>query len=162
MLKKDITYTTFDDEQVTETYYFHLAKNEIVGLEARFDGGLQGLIRRIGLTKDMQMVLQEMERIVLLTVGEKSADGRHFMKTDEIRDRFKSSPAYDELFMELLTTENAAADFITGALPKELQENVKAQAALPTPNIQPVVKPEKAEVVPPPPTQTPGQPGVHL
>lgn len=163
MFKKDITYTTYDGERVTETFHFHLAKNEIVQMEARYEGGLQGLIRRIGLTKDMKQVLHEMERIVLECVGEKSADGRRFVKSDEIRDAFKQSPAYDELFMELLTQEDAAANFILGALPADVAGEVKASAPLPVPNIQPVVKDEtKAKDVPPPPRQTSGEPGVHI
>lgn len=160
MLKKDIKYTTFDGDEVTETFYFHLAKNEVIQMNARFEGGLQGLVRRIGLTKDMRLVLEEMEKIVLLTVGKKSEDGRHFMKSDAIRDEFKGSPAYDELFMDLLTKENAAADFIIGALPSDIGQQAKQQAGLPQPNIQPVEKP--VTTTPPPPAPPTSDKGIHI
>ena len=52
--------------------------------------------------------------------GEKSDDGRHFRKSDEILNDFKSTMAYDEIIMELAFNEQAASAFIKGVLPKEL------------------------------------------
>jgi hypothetical protein len=73
---------------------------------------------------------------VLKAYGVKSADGRQFIKNDEVRDAFKQTEAYSIIFMELATDADAAAKFINGIVPedlsKELQkaESVKNHPAL--------------------------------
>ena len=58
------------------------------------------------------------EEVLLKSVGEKSADGMRFIKTQEIRDEFSQSEAMSELIVELLTEEGAAAAFFTAIAPK--------------------------------------------
>ena len=58
---------------------------------------------------------------MLKAYGEKSADGKRFIKNDDIRDGFAQTEAYSELFMELATDANAAASFVNGIVPKDLE-----------------------------------------
>jgi hypothetical protein len=138
MLKRDITYTTFDGEEITEEFHFHISKIEILELETRFEGGLQAMLRRVMTTKDTKMILEEFKRIILLSVGRKSTDGRRFLKTDEIREEFEQSPAFEVLFMDFLEKENYAADFLIGVLPADVAKAAEnAPQKLAPPKLQP-------------------------
>ena len=53
-----------------------------------------------------------------LGYGEKSPDGKRFIKNQELRDAFAQTEAYSDLFMELATDAEAAARFINGIVPQ--------------------------------------------
>ena len=59
--------------------------------------------------------------------GEKSPDGRRFVKNQEVRDAFAQTNAYSDLFMELATDAKAAAAFVNGVI----QQPKKAPAPAP-------------------------------
>ena len=120
MLKRDITYEDFNGNQVTETFYFNLTKSEIVELEADYDGGLQAAISRIVAAEDTKALIKEFKRIILTAYGQKSEDGKRFIKSDDLRDEFAQTAAYDALFMELATSDSLAADFMTGIIPRDM------------------------------------------
>jgi hypothetical protein len=128
MLKREITYQDFfDGETVTETLYFNLTKTEILKLEASYDDGLQDTLMKMIRERDMKTILEEFERIVLLAYGRRA--GNRFEKSDQIREEFKQTAAYDALFMELATDTNAQVAFVKGILPPEFaQAAEKAQA----------------------------------
>jgi hypothetical protein len=129
MLKRDITYEDFDGQTVTETFYFNLTKTEIVQLEVDYDGGLETTLRRIVNTSDTKALMREFKRIVLLAYGVRSEDGKRFVKTDELREAFTQTAAYDALFIELATNDEAAAKFIQGVIPKDLAAEMTVQPA---------------------------------
>ena len=86
------------------------------------------MLNRIVSEKDGPTIAETFKRFILASYGEKSADGREFNKSPEITKRFTSTEAYSELYMELITDEKAAADFVTGVLPKDMAETAaKAQ-----------------------------------
>jgi hypothetical protein len=79
--------------------------------------------------------VSEFKKIVLLSYGEKTPDGKRFVKNDEIREAFSQTAAYDTLFMELATDDKAAADFIKGIMPRDMSQQVETvpTATFPTP-----------------------------
>lgn len=121
MLKKEITYTNFDGEEITETLYFNLTKTELFELYAEYSGGMEEIINKIAREKDKKALVTEFKKIILRCYGEKSEDGRHFNKNDAIRENFANSAAYDALFTEFLTTEDVMVNFMEGVIPKDLQ-----------------------------------------
>lgn len=121
MLKKEITYTNFDGEEITETLYFNLTKAELFELYAEYSGGLEEIINKMVREKDNQALVKEFKKIILMCYGEKSTDGRHFNKNKEIRENFANSAAYDALFTEFLTNEDVVVEFLNGVIPKDLQ-----------------------------------------
>jgi hypothetical protein len=127
MLKREINYEDFNGETVTDTYYFNLTKSEILGLEASYNGGLDAAIKRIIDAKDSMALIAEFQKIFLLAYGIKSDDGKRFMKSDQLRDEFSQTAAYDVLFMELATNDKLAADFMIGIMPKDLAKAAEAQ-----------------------------------
>lgn len=136
MLKRNITYTDFNGEEVTEAFYFNLTKSELVKLEVHYNEGLDVAIRNIIKAENRKALIEEFQKIILLAYGEKSDDGKRFVKSDAIREAFSQHAAFDALFIELATNDVAASDFIKGVLPNDMQEEI-AKATLPPPNIQP-------------------------
>ena len=128
MLKKEITFTDYDGEKRTETHYFNLERNELIKLEISSIGGLEESVKRIIQARNGKEIMDTFERIILVSYGEKDLDGVHFNKSEEMSNRFKNSKAYDALFMELVTDDNAAADFINGILPDDMNvDNEKVE-----------------------------------
>ena len=123
MLKKTITYKNFNDEEVTEDHFFHLSKAELVELEMSMDGGLSTALQKIIEAEDGKAIIAEFKKIVLGAYGQKSSDGKRFVKTQDLRDEFESSEAYSTLFMELVTDAGAASEFINGIVPQGLAED---------------------------------------
>lgn len=129
MLKKNIKYVDYDGNARAEDFYFNLNKAEIVELELGTTGGLTKTLEKIVQEKDNKCIVEYFKAIILKAYGEKSADGRRFIKSQELRDSFEQTEAYAELFMELSSNAKAAADFISGIVPKEAADAAK-QATL--------------------------------
>lgn len=124
MLKKMITYTDFNGNQRTDPFYFNLTKAELLEMEVGSDGGLADALTRIVELRDDRALVAEFKKFILISIGQKSDDGIRFIKTDEIREAFTQTAAYSVLFMELAQDDGAAADFITGLMPADLQNEI--------------------------------------
>ena len=125
MLKKTITYEDFDGLERKEDFYFNLTKAECLEMETSVVGGMTALLQNIIDEKDPKRIVEYMKDLVLRAYGEKSADGKYFMKSDDIRNRFACSAVYPIIFMEFATDANAAADFAKGILPPDLRGAIK-------------------------------------
>ena len=67
-----------------------------------------------------------------MAAGEKSLDGRRFIKNDDIREAFSQTEAYSQLFMELATDAKAASEFVNGVIPQvDSPTNSQAQNIIP-------------------------------
>ena len=121
MFKKTIEYTDFDGNVRKEDFYFNLTKAELLEMQLSMDGGLKGYLERIIKTQSTPELIKMFKEIIMKAYGEKSPDGKRFMKSDEIRQNFECTEAYSELFMELATNSDAAADFINALLPDDFK-----------------------------------------
>lgn len=128
MLTKSITYTDYDGESRTENFYFNLTKAELMELNLTTEGGLENVIKGIIASRNVPEVTRWFKKIITMSYGIKSPDGRRFMKSDEITNEFLQTEAYSELFMELLTDEKAAANFINGIVPNNDKPAIPAPA----------------------------------
>lgn len=120
MLKKTITYVDYNGNQRTEDFYFNLSKAEIMEMELGTTGGFVEMINRIVEAQDAPSLIKIFKDLILKAYGEKSLDGKRFVKSEEIREAFSQTEAYSNLFMELATDATAAADFVNGIIPKNL------------------------------------------
>ena len=118
MLKKTMTYTDYNGVQRTEDFYFNLTKAEIMEMELTTVGGLSAMIEKIVAAKDGPTIIKTFKDLVLKAYGEKSADGRRFIKSPEIAEAFSQTEAYSQIFMELATDDEAAAKFVNGIIPE--------------------------------------------
>lgn len=124
MLKKRITYTNFEDEEVTETFYFNLTKADLMEMEVSKRGGLNGYIERIQETNDAGLVFEELKSLMSRSVGRLAPDGRGFSRSQQIRDEFMNSEAFSNFILEMLTDPQLAAEFIQGLIPKNIESEV--------------------------------------
>lgn len=123
MIKKTFTFDDYDGNERTEDWFFHFSQAEIAEKNLMTEGGLKNYIEMISKTKDQPRLVELFKEIIIKSVGKKSADGRRFIKSDEISEEFKSIPAYSMLFMELATNADAASEFINGIIPKQAVKN---------------------------------------
>jgi hypothetical protein len=119
MLKKTIAYTDYDGNDRKEDFYFNLNKAEVVELQLGTIGGLTKTLEKIVQEKDSSRLIEYFKSIIMKAYGEKSPDGRRFIKSKELCEAFSQTEAYSNLFMELAGDAKAAAEFIDGILPKE-------------------------------------------
>lgn len=129
MLKKTITYTDYNGVSRTEDFYFNLSKAEIMEMELSTAGGLAEMIQKVVAAQDAPAIIKVFKDLVLKAYGEKSADGKRFIKSEEIRTAFSQTEAYSQLFMELATDADAAAKFVNGIVPADMAK--EASKALP-------------------------------
>lgn len=129
MLKKTITCEDFNGVERTEDYYFNLTEAECLEWEMGTEGGLVEMINKIIARKDSKALIEIFKDLVLKAYGEKSADGRRFMKDDEIRKAFSQTNAYSIIFMELATNDIKAAEFVNGIVPRKVDKNAAALAS---------------------------------
>ena len=123
MLKKTITYQDFNGDEVSEDFFFHLSKAELVEMELSHEDGLSEALQRIIAAKDGKGIVTEFKNIILSAYGKRSSDGKRFVKNADVREEFESSEAYSTLFMELVTDTDAAIEFINGIVPSGLAED---------------------------------------
>lgn len=126
MLVKNIKYVDYNGVEREEKFLFNLSKAELMEMEMGTVGGLTETINKIVETEDTPSIIKIFKELILKAYGEKSADGRRFVKVDEkgnpLSIGFSQTEAYSTLFMELATDSKAAADFINGIIPNDLGE----------------------------------------
>lgn len=116
MLKKSITYNDLNGVERTEDFYFNLSKPEIVKMQTSVRGGYDVQLKSIGSSLNGALIMEFFEDLIFRSYGEKSEDGRRFMKSPEISRSFMETPAYEVLFEELVTNDKAAADFVNAIM----------------------------------------------
>lgn len=130
MLKKTITYTDYNGVERTEDKYFNLSKAEIMEMEMSTAGGFAEMVQGIVKAQDAPAIMKIFKDIILKSYGEKSPDGKRFIKSKELSDEFSQTEAYSDLFMELCTNAEASAAFINGIIPADVAEKAAAEASV--------------------------------
>lgn len=128
MIEKKVTYKDYNGVERTEVFRFHLNQSELIEMDALMPGGMEQTLKLIAEKKDTSSLMTAFKTILLKSYGEKSPDGRRFMKSDEISHAFTETPAYDKIFMELVSGDgNDTLAFIRGIMPEEMQKEIDAQ-----------------------------------
>lgn len=122
MLKKTIAYTDYNGVERTEDFYFNLTKAELMEMEMSINGGLSEMITRITAEQNAPEIIKVFKTLILKAYGIKSFDGKRFEKSEELSNEFAQTEAYSILFMELATDADAAAKFVNGIVPANLEK----------------------------------------
>lgn len=127
MVKETITYTDYNGVERKEEYLFNMNKAELMELEMTTEGGLSAMIQSIIDANDIPEIVKIFKKLLLMAYGKKSPDGKRFIKSEELSKEFAQTEAYSELFMELATNAEKAAEFINKMIPEipEVPENNK-------------------------------------
>lgn len=121
MITKEITYTDYNGQERTEKYQFNFTKAELTEMELSVNGGLSAMMERIKETDDRPELMRIFKELILKAYGVKSADGKRFVKSDELRTEFSQTEAYSELYMELVTNTESAITFFNGLIPNDIK-----------------------------------------
>lgn len=118
MIKWPITYTDYNGEERTEDFYFNLNKAEVMEMNLSANGAYGEYLQRIVDQRDGKSIAEEFKRLIVKSYGEKSDDGKRFVKSEALSEAFIQTEAYSELYMQLATDPDASTKFIEGVLPK--------------------------------------------
>lgn len=123
MLKKTIKYTDYDGNEREEDFYFNLSKAEVTEMELSKEGGMSEYIKKISAAQNAPELIKLFKEIITKSYGEKSLDGKRFIKNKELTEAFIQTEAYSELFVELASNADEAVKFINGIMPKNMNAN---------------------------------------
>ena len=123
MLKKTIKYTDYDGNEREEDFYFNLSKAEVTEMELSKEGGMSEYIKKISAAQNAPELIKLFKEIITKSYGEKSLDGKRFIKNKELTEAFIQTEAYSELFVELASNADEAVKFINGIMPKNMNTN---------------------------------------
>ena len=136
MLKETVTYTDYDGKERTEDLYFNLEKHELIDLAFDLPDDIIVADEETGEIKENHMVeklgdkgiYKFIKDVIKKAYGVKSADGRRFIKSDELTLEFTQTPMYESILTKLTSDNDAATKFITTVIP--------ANAAKDLPNLK--------------------------
>lgn len=126
MFKETETYEDFNGITRTEDFYFNMSKAELAEMELSVDGGMENLLKKIVDSQDNKKIIETFKSILLKAYGEKSEDGRRFIKSEELSKAFSETPVYSDMFIKLATDEKYASRFIEGIMPGDLKTQLDA------------------------------------
>lgn len=126
MLKETITYEDYNGTQRTEDHYFNLTEAELMEMEMSMNGGLAEMIQRVVSAQDAPSIIKIFKEMILKSYGQKSLDGKRFIKSKELSEEFAQTEAYSQLFMKLATDTEAASRFVNGIMPAKLADKAKS------------------------------------
>ena len=129
MLKKLIKYTDYDGVERSENFFFNLSKAELMDMELGTVGGMRQLLQSIIDKQDIPKIIEAFKTIIFKAYGEKSADGRRFIKSKELSEAFSQTEAYSELYMSLISNAEEAAAFINGIVPADVSGKISEKKA---------------------------------
>lgn len=135
MIKKTVNYVDFDGNQVSEELHFNMMQTEALefGMELPDE-----VIKTVGDPTSVDVNAASLElvktlggkgiysfikKLVLMSYGVRK--DKAFIKNDQIREEFEHSLAFDTFFMELMSSDEAAAEFVNGVLPATLADKVQ-------------------------------------
>lgn len=124
MYKRTITYTDYFDVERTEDVYFNLSETELTKLQLSKQNGYVAMLQSLIDAKNGPAIMEVFDEIIRMAYGEKSEDGRRFIKSEELTEAFTQTPIYDQLYMELCTNADSAAEFVKNIIPAKYRDQV--------------------------------------
>ena len=138
MIKREIQYKNFDNEEVTRTLWFHLTESQIID-NLDLEDKLQTIVKIVqkegeATLKEKQFILQVIKRFIRISYGERDPqDPDYFGQSENISERFMNTAAYNAFLLSLFDPPENAMEFLTHILPDGLR--ARAQEQLPIPDM---------------------------
>lgn len=117
MIKKKMTFKDFNGVERTMEFCFHITEAELMQMELETVGGYRGLLQRIIDANDQQSMIRIFKEFIDMAYGVLDAEGIHFRKSPEALAEFKATQAYSDLYMELISDDEKAINFLMAAAP---------------------------------------------
>lgn len=126
MFKHTVTYEDFNGNERSETLYFNFSKPELLKMNRRDNGNYIEKLNEVVESEDPDKIIESFTELLLDAYGEKSSDGTKFVKSQEIRDSFEQSIAFETILFDMIENEEVADAFMKGILPKDLAQKALA------------------------------------
>lgn len=123
MYTKTIEYVDYNGKPRKEKFYFNLTEAEISEKELGAEEGYSDMLARIIEEEDRPAIFATFKKFILDSYGEKSVDGKHFIKIAQdghrLSNDFAQTEAFSKLFMLLGSDTDEAIKFINGIMPND-------------------------------------------
>lgn len=135
MLKQTIQYINYDGVETTDTLWFNLTKSELfdnLHLRDRFQQivkMLEGEPRSLSVV-EVQSLLDAVKELMRLSYGERTEDGRRFMKGSDVWLAFTETATYDAFLTSLFEDPTRAVAFMVGIMPAEISKDIATDELL--------------------------------
>ena len=124
MLERTFTYEGIDGKTYTDTWGFNLTKADLLEIHLGTFVGLDVLMQRMIDTQDGKEIMAIIKEFIHKSVGRPSADGKRFIRNEEIWEDFYQTEAYSQLFEELVLDGDKALAFIAAIVPRSIGEKM--------------------------------------
>ena len=118
-------YVDYNGVERREDYYFNLTESELIEAEYDKEGSLSSILTNIVKTNDQGALIRMFKYLILKSYGEKSIDGKRFVKSEELSTQFSQTEAFNMMYMKCVTDDQFANKFIENIIPKAVTERAK-------------------------------------
>lgn len=112
MQKYNVEYENFDGKKTKETLYFNLSTIEVGSLQQKY-GDIEKKIFELQKKGNFTGLMDIITDIILTAYGERSEDGRKFIKNSVVREGFDGSLPFNQLIDDLLADDKLSEKFMT-------------------------------------------------
>lgn len=132
MFKIDLTYKNFLGVETTETLRFNLTETELLDLVRDDPTFNTSFLSYISQEKDYAKMMDVIRKLIVVSYGEVSDDGKYFRKSDARALDFVQSAAYEAFRDKILSDENGNGfmNFLMAVFPAKFADEMKKNAAL--------------------------------
>jgi hypothetical protein len=158
MIGYPLTYKNFKDEERTTTLFFNLSMTQVANIQRDLGGDtLVQTMQKHQREGNIGEMFEFLDMLALHAYGVRSEDGEEFDNSQEVKDKFAKTAAFQAFMAEIRSSETKAANWFINILPKELRGVAReaieaAPAAIPD-------KPAPGTIPNPPASTTPPPPG---
>lgn len=127
MFKIQQKYQTFLGNEVEETFRFNFTETELLKLAEKDEMFNADVLSAIIQAENVLEMYKMIRKLVLLSYGELSDDGKHFRKSDELMKDFEQSAAFDPIIDKLVggDDQQMVSEFIIGIFPAKFANEIK-------------------------------------
>lgn len=134
MFKKTINFEDYNGQKKTEEHYFHLKRTELMEIAVDLpedltdDLGEQAnnpsddIGHKIYKALGKKGVMNFIKNLILKSYGVRSRDGERFEKSEEITYKFSQSPAFEQLYYDIITNDDAFVEFVNAIIPNNIED----------------------------------------
>lgn len=130
MFKTDVTYTNFRGEKVTEALRFNLSESELQDLADADRSFSQDYLSWVIEQQNVKEMFNIIRKLIAVSYGVMSEDGRAFRKRDDDVYDFLHSAAYDQFIDNLLDEETGEAlmsEFVINVFPAKFSDAIRGK-----------------------------------
>lgn len=136
MITKEVKYVDFKGNERTEEMCFNLTQVELVEMGMDLPDDIKNEVGEdpSNITEETALkliaklgnkgIMAFLKTIILKAYGVVSEDGRRFEKSEEISKEFSETIAFDNLMIELLSDDEAAATFVNALIPSSVSDKL--------------------------------------